>query len=631
MSWNGRRIASLFVLLLVAACGGGDGPAAVPRRAALAASPTPTLEAAPLFAWAQRAYSAVFPGLSTDGTATIAGYGTFTYRAWADSGNYVGLLDGNVYVYGPVVNNQVTLVGALESFTCRVYDCAAGTGNGAVAAQPDYAPAMVKSAVPTPLVIPQPSQRATVTNKSWFYRYGYPRGWAIADINGDGLDDVIAAPSFFDQLPSLPIEIWINNGDGTFANRTADWIEGPVTLTGFTISMQVADFNGDGRPDIFVSDSGQELWDCSTTQCPGALNHLLLSGRDGKLRDASAGLANNASQRFNHVVSAVADLDGDGRPDIAVPNLGETSKLGDGVVLHLNRGDGSFADASAAVSDEVGYRLYAYQFSGERPATYDRQSAGSAAIMSVDGQPALVTCSYTLADRYTKRKTVRISRWDRAAGRLAEAARFDLAPPLARVAGATADFIGGDDGTLGCAGVVAADVDGDGLTDFLVLWERWGDQYLQLMRGKGGGQYEDVTLASIGDYHATFSAGGYSRSILGIAFQDVNGDGYPDIVMRASGVSTEQLASGVPSVLINDGRGRFMRQSLRMNGSAVVASDVATLTGCGWCDYTVLFGRFFPRADGRKTLDMLLINSIEERYTDPVQERSVSLRALRAR
>jgi hypothetical protein len=630
MSPYRQWIAALLIALVVAACGGADTSLPVPQRAALA-PPTLALEPAPLFAWAAESYPSLFAGASVDGTASVAGYGTFTYRVWGGSGNYIGLLDGNVYLYGPFTGYGIRNMGPLAGFTCAVYDCASGTSNGAVAAQPDYVPTVVNSSIPTPLVVPQPSQRSAAENKSWFYRYGYPRGWAVADINGDGLDDVVAAPSFFDQLPSLPIEIWINNGDGTFTNRTADWVEGPITVTGYPTSMQVADFNGDGRPDIFISDSGQELWDCTTTPCPGATNHLLLSDATGKLHDASAGLANNQSPRFNHVVSAVADLDGDGRPDIAVPNLGEASRLGDGVVLHLNRGDGSFVDATAALSDEVAYLPFSYQYSGDRPATYNRQNVGATAILEMDGQPALVTCSYTLGDRYTKHKTVRISRWNRATSRLDEVTRFELAPALAQVAGATVDFLGNDDGTLGCAGIAAADIDHDGVTDVVVLWERWGDTYLQVMRGKGNLQYEDVTISAVGDYRATFASGGYTRSVLGIAFRDVNGDGFPDIVLRASGVDAGLLAQGVPSVLINDGSGRFMKQSLRINGAAVGTSDVAALMGCDWCDYMVLFGRFFPRIDGRNTLDLLLVSTNEDRYTDPVEEKSVSLRALKAR
>jgi hypothetical protein len=56
----------------------------------------------------------------------VGGYGNFYYRYWYGSGNYVGVLNGYVYVYGPVSDYYVTTVGLLSDFTCEVYSCGSG-------------------------------------------------------------------------------------------------------------------------------------------------------------------------------------------------------------------------------------------------------------------------------------------------------------------------------------------------------------------------------------------------------------------------------------------------------------------------------------------------------------------------
>ena len=90
-----------------------------------------------------------------------------------------------------------------------------------VGGQPDYASVLKLSLITTPLVIPTPSARATAVNKSFFFRYQYVRNILPVDLHGDKLDDLIVAPTFFDQGPLMPIEIWVNQGDVTFASRSA--------------------------------------------------------------------------------------------------------------------------------------------------------------------------------------------------------------------------------------------------------------------------------------------------------------------------------------------------------------------------------------------------------------------------
>jgi hypothetical protein len=74
--------------------------------------------------------------------------------------------------------------------------------------------------------------------------YDHGNGLAVADVNGDGRLDLY----FTTQLGSN--ELWINEGDGKFANRTPEAIA-MADKIGVTASF--ADTDNDGDPDLFVT------------------------------------------------------------------------------------------------------------------------------------------------------------------------------------------------------------------------------------------------------------------------------------------------------------------------------------------------------------------------------------------
>ena len=113
----------------------------------------------------------------------------------------------------------------------------------ALAAPPvTYSYPPVTSQIPVPVVepIPNPIRPQPLSP------YGRNQSYAFADFNGDGRVDILVPPSFFTTYPKLPIEIWLQQPDGTFVNRTSDVIEGPVPIGGGGTPL-VADFNEDGR------------------------------------------------------------------------------------------------------------------------------------------------------------------------------------------------------------------------------------------------------------------------------------------------------------------------------------------------------------------------------------------------
>ena len=455
------------------------------------------------------------------------------------------------------------------------------------------------------------------------------------DINGDGLDDLVVAPSFFDQYPLLPIEIWINQGDGRFANRTADHVDGAVPTTTFSTALLTADFNGDGRPDILIVQSGLEDKDCFNPGCDGSPNLLMLSQPNGKLKDVSATHLPDNLPRFNHVTTSLGDLNGDGRIDIAFPRLGNPLSPASGVVVLLNTGGGQFELAApGVVPDEIRYAPYTAF--GSKPADFDRQDAYGTAIADVDGdgKAELIVSSSGYGDRKGTR-TIRFFSWGAAGGKLVEAGRFSIAPAIAPVQ--NIGFPGAQNpppehNGAGASHVTVADIDGDGLMDVVVNWETWTENHAQIMRGRGGYAFEDVTARALGGYKTNFSANNLNWTVLNQRLRDINGDGRVDLVLGTSGNANDLLVAGSPAAAwINDGTGIFNKQQLLLDGTRPTTADVAAKLGCSSCGYGTYYGRFVRRTDGVRTLDMLLIKADSYRSVPVSQEDVLGLYVFAAR
>src|ERR1035437_6535866 len=131
---------------------------------------------------------------------------------------------------------------------------------------------------------------------------------AVGDFNGDGKPDLTTV-NFYDGS----ISVRLNNGDGTFgAEKKYKTAFGPVAVA-------VADFNGDGNLDIVTANVGTSE---SLAILPG--------NGDGTFGTALTNFPGVGG--FLNQSLAVADFDGDGKPDIATTRIANNS-----VSLLLNR------------------------------------------------------------------------------------------------------------------------------------------------------------------------------------------------------------------------------------------------------------------------------------------------------
>src|SRR3569623_503957 len=114
----------------------------------------------------------------------------------------------------------------------------------ASAAAPDVFHPTLRAS-PATSVIATPVDTLVITPRTTTFdsTYGNPRAFAVADMNGDGLLDIIAAPAHNQTSPTRALEIWLNNGDGTFRNGTTEVISGTVPQTWFANDIHIGDFN----------------------------------------------------------------------------------------------------------------------------------------------------------------------------------------------------------------------------------------------------------------------------------------------------------------------------------------------------------------------------------------------------
>lgn len=140
-----------------------------------------------------------------------------------------------------------------------------------------------------------------------------PIAVSVVDVNGDNRPDIVVANS-----GTANVGVFLNVGNGTFLNQT-------TYSTGISSSprgVTTVDVNGDGKPDIVVSNSG--------TSNVGV---LLNAGNGTFLNQTTHSTDTGSSPRGLTIV----DVNGDSKPDIVVANSG-THNVG----IFFNAGNGTF-------------------------------------------------------------------------------------------------------------------------------------------------------------------------------------------------------------------------------------------------------------------------------------------------
>jgi hypothetical protein len=361
------------------------------------------------------------------------------------------------------------------------------------------------------------------------YAAGFdPTSVAIADVNGDGKPDLLVADlcRIATNCPNSGggMSVLLGNGDGTFQHAVT-YDSGGVQAK----SIAVADLNGDGRPDVVVAN-------CSSNG-PNACN--------GGGQNGSVGVfLGNGDGTFGAVVTydsggwnadsvAVADVNGDGKPDLLVANFYDPSKASGSVGVLLGNGNGTFQSAVTH---------------GLNPA----RNISSIAVgdLNGDGKPDLVVTKSGSPD---------------GVGVLLGNGDGTFQPDVAYDSHGIAVF------------ATVADVNGDGKLDLLVAND--GSNTAAVLLGLGNGRFVSPVI---------YSSGG--AGAVSIAVMDVNGDGKPDFVVGncSSGTDCSAFKKAVVRVFLGQGDNTFKGGGeYSAGGSQLSSMSSADVNGDGRPDLVV--------------------------------------------
>lgn len=139
---------------------------------------------------------------------------------------------------------------------------------------------------------------------------------AVGDFNGDNHLDVVVVSPLSDQLYLLA-----GNGDGTFQTPVA------IQLSFQPVAVFSADVNNDGKLDLLVT---------GTASYPSVISVLLGNGDGTFQQPLNLGINSPAANSL-----AIGDFNGDGRLDLAAPNVNFNS-----ISVMLGNGGGAFGTES---------------------------------------------------------------------------------------------------------------------------------------------------------------------------------------------------------------------------------------------------------------------------------------------
>jgi len=381
-----------------------------------------------------------------------------------------------------------------------------------------------------------------VAHSAGLHRMNNAGGSILDDFDDDGRPDLVI--SVVNACEAMGF--YHNNGDGTFSERSKQ-----AGLAGQLggININHADYNNDGRLDIFVMRGGWEF---------PMRNSLLKNNGDGTFTDVTvaAGLALPA---YPTPTAAWADYDNDGFADLFVGNENAPGQL------FRNKGDGTFVDVAAAAGvgrvafskgavwgdyDNDGFQdLYVSNY-GQENFLYHNNRDGTfteiAKALGVEGPIASFPtwffdydndgCLDLFVSSYVQSVAEIVNELLK---RPVQVETMKLYRNTCRGGFEDVSEATGVNRVSMAMGANFGDIDNDGFLDFYLGTGSPSYGALipnVLFRNEGGKRFTDVT---------SLTGTGHLQKGHGIAFGDVDGDGDQDIFLHTGGAVPGDVYSNV--------------------------------------------------------------------------------------
>jgi hypothetical protein len=153
----------------------------------------------------------------------------------------------------------------------------------------------------------------------------FPQGIATRDLNGDGFPDIVSADQCGDDPACRDgtVSVLLGNGDGTFQPRLV-FAEGI-----FPLSVAIADFNGDHRPDLAIANPCGMDDTCTSLGSVG----IMLGNGDGTFQP----VVNYPTTSYGTIAVDVGKFNHDRYFDVVAVNIDYSN-----ITVLTGNGDGTF-------------------------------------------------------------------------------------------------------------------------------------------------------------------------------------------------------------------------------------------------------------------------------------------------
>lgn len=332
-------------------------------------------------------------------------------------------------------------------------------------------------------------------------QYSYVFDQDVADINGDGHADIVAG-----GYDSRGILVMLGNGNGSFTKIFH--ANASVTRTRW---VRIIDLDGDGKKDVVTvsADGAVDFFKGDNNWTGTVTKQAALTGQ-GDLYGFDFG-----------------DFNGDGKIDIALSRYAATTDVA--VLLNCtNAATVAYNGLTPACSNTGGSLINFHNLGWAFSPTYSRDLVVD--DFNGDGKADIIASSYNNS-------------------------RITIYPGVGN-----GTFLAGQVFTVGTfnpRGIVKGDMDGDGITDYVLT----GNLAISVMLNNGDGTFKDVRVFSIDDTNVDSE---------NLDIGDIDGDGDLDIVYTAEAAHTSAVG-----IFFNDGSGNLYGRKTYTVGYSARAPKLA--------------------------------------------------------